>query len=391
MINLSVILPSRNEFPNIVHTCYSILHSYESSGFDPKTIELIIVDNCSDDNRYPQRGTGGTTSYLEGRGGYFNRTIRILRDPIAGNHSARNKGAAIARGKYLFFSDAHMAYNPTFFKSILNTVDESGGLVHSAIGWMGAYPPTESGLGYSYTIKLGEEWKGTWNNYKLADSWWYIPSQGHCSVAVRKDQFFKLGGYPKIHRTYGGGEFYIDMKWWMLGSTVATDPNAIGYHLASGRGYTYHHDDYIHNVLNCAYALGCDDWRERSYLNWMRNGRKETMDRIMQEGEVEMAADRRFVQKKRKMTFNDLLVKRPWDALNDRRHGKHNGAMSVFHWSWLELLQNAPEHVRQAYKNSQYQKGLAEFIEKNLSPYVYKSDKYNEEKRKELRRLFETL
>jgi glycosyltransferase involved in cell wall biosynthesis len=371
MIKLSVIIPARNEFPNIVHTIYSILNCWEADGFDFKEIEIIVVDNCSDDDKFPQRGTAGTTSYLEGRSMYYNAVLRIIRDPLAGNHSARNKGAKIARGKYLFFSDAHMAYKPGFFKEILRTVDESGGLVHGCIAWMGAYPITAQGTGYSYTIKLGEEWKGTWNNYKLTNDWWYIPAQGHCSIAVLKDQFFKFGGYPKVHRTYGGGEFYLDMKWWMFNSTVAINPNAIGFHLASGRGYSYNHDDYIENVLGVTYALSCDDWRERTYLNYLRNGRKEVLDKIMARGEKEYALDRAFVDKHKKMTFNQLLTERPWDKKNMERHGKCNGSMLIYHDTWLDLMRQSPQ-AKEAYEKSKYQKDLDVFIRQNLSEFVYK-------------------
>src|SRR3990167_3076465 len=160
-LKLSIVIPARNEFPNIVHTIYSIIHCLESDGFKDDEWEIIIVDNGSTDNRhYPQTGTKGTTSYLFPRGIYWSRQLRVIYDPICGNHSARNKGAEIARGEYLFFSDAHMAYKPGFFKHILKAVDESGGIVHGVIGWMGAFPPHQGGLGYQYSLKLGEEIKG---------------------------------------------------------------------------------------------------------------------------------------------------------------------------------------------------------------------------------------
>lgn len=241
-IKISVIVPARNEFPNVVHTFYSIVHALEADGYTYKDFEIIIVNNCSDDWNQPKYewekpAVRGTTAYMMTRGGFFNRILRVLYDPIAGNHSARNKGAEIARGEYLFFSDAHMSYRPGFFKHMFETIDETGGLFHGVIGWQGAYPPTPHGLGYQYTLKFGEEWKGTWNNYCLDEKeWFYIPSLGHCSVGVKAKQFEQFGGYPKIHRTYGGGELYMDMKWWMLGSTVAVHPQAIGYHLASSRG-----------------------------------------------------------------------------------------------------------------------------------------------------------
>src|SRR3990167_1465316 len=278
---LSVIIPARQEFPNIVHTFHSIMNCIEADGIDPKEVEIIIVNNTSEPWNDPKfdwtkPGDRGTVEYLMPRGGYWSRTLRVMYDPIAGNHSARNKGARIARGKYLFFSDAHMSYKPGAFKYGLKACEESGGLVHMAIAWMGGYPIHDSGIGMQYTIKLGEEWKGTWANYRpWSDKWFYIAAQGHCSVFCNRKQFLNYGGYPDVHRTYGGGEFFTNMLWWMYGSTVAVEPRAIGYHLASSRGYSYTHDDYINNVLNCSYALGCDDWRERTYINYVRRCRKD--------------------------------------------------------------------------------------------------------------------
>lgn len=375
-LKLSVIIPARNEFPNIVHTFYSIVHCLEAEGFTPQDFEIIIVDNCSNDNKFEHRGTAGTTSYLEGRGAYHNNTIKIVRDPLAGNHSARNKGVSIARGEYIFISDAHMAYKPGFFKEMIRAVDESGGLAHGTLQHMGAYPPVDSSSGYSYTIALGQEVKGTWNNYFLADDWWYIPAQGHWGLMAKRKQFIDFGGYPKVHRTYGGGEFYLDTLWWMLGSCVVTNPRAIGYHLSAGRNYIYNqHRDYKNNVLNVAYALGMDDWRERSYLNFMRSVGKNDLDLMMTRGEVEMKEEREFVMKHGRCTYNDLLVNRPWDAMNDKRHGKHNGAMKIFHWSWLDEVKENPL-IRQCYLQSKYQQELGEFIEKNLEKYIYRVDEW---------------
>ena len=372
MIKLSIIIPARNEFPNVAFTCHDIWNCWEADGFDPKELEIIIIDNCSTDDKYPQRGTGGTSSYMFGRGAYFNRALQIIYDPIAGNHSARNKGALVARGEYLFFSDAHMSYKPGFFKSILETTKESGGLVHGTLQFMGAYPPTDSGSGFGYTIKLGDEIKGTWNNYKISDTWFYVPAQGHWGLCVKKSQFMEFGGYPKIHRTYGGGEFYTDIKWWMFGSTVVVDPHAIGYHLASGRGYSYNHDDYIENVLGMAWALGADEWRERAYLNWMRTGNKKTMDSIYERSQGEHQKDREFVKKKAVMSFNELLIERPWKKLNEKRHGKGMDNLLIYQNTWIDLMRKSPQYVQDIYDSSEKQKSLAEFIDKNLSQFVYK-------------------
>ncbi|MDZ4232150.1 MAG: glycosyltransferase family A protein [Candidatus Pacearchaeota archaeon] len=372
-------MPARNEFPNVIHTIYSIINSLEADGLDPvRDAEIIVVDNCSNDDTYHNRATKGTTSYIEGRGMFFSRAVKILRDPVAGNHSARNKGARIAKGKYLFFSDAHMAYKPGIFKKLMLAVDESGGIVHCPIGWMGVYPTHTNegnphGVGFQYTIKLGEEWKGTWNPTCLdTKKWFYIPALGHCSLMVNREQFLRFGGYPDIHRTYGGGEMFVNMLWWMMGSTVAVHPEAIGYHLASGRGYSYNHDDYKENVLGVTWALGADEWRERCYINWLRHGRKEVLDVLMERSQREQQPRREKVERERVKTFNELIVERPWDKLNEGRLGKSQSGLSIFQDTWLALLRKAPQYVQDVYDNSPLQKQLAEFIDNNLDQYVYK-------------------
>ena len=379
-IILSVVIPARNEFPNIAHTVHSVINAWESDGYDYKNLEIIIVNNCSDekttmDERYYTHPVDfGTTSYLEARGIFVHRIVRTHVDPIAGNHSARNKGAEMARGKYLFFSDAHMSYGQGFFKKMMHACYDSGGLVHAAIGWMGGYPPKAGSVGMQYTLKLGEEIKGTWAPYIVVpDKWFYIAAQGHCSVMVNRRQFLDFGGYPKFHRSYGGGEFYLDLKWWMFGSSVAVVPDAVGYHLKSYRGYSWHHDDYIHNIYNIGYALEMDEWLERAYLNWIRNGRKELHDRMMEEAKKEMAEDREYIKNRRVKTFNEIFIEAPWDKMNDEKHGRHNSSKMVMHDTWLvNNLRTAPKAIQDLYDNSPLQKQLTELIETKLVDYVYK-------------------
>lgn len=380
---MSVVIPARNEFPNIVHTIYSILHCWEADGYSEDDIEIIIVANCDnawEDPKYDHSKPGdrGTVNHLMPRGAFWAKKVRVIYDPIAGNHSARNKGARIARGKYLFFSDAHMAYKPGFFYHMLYTLRNTGGLFHGAIAWMGAFPPKLkngdfNGVGFSYTIKLGEEIKGTWNNYQLSkNDFFYIPALGHCSVGVERKQFLDFGGYPEIHRCYGGGEFYLDMKWWMFGSTVATHPLAIGYHLASGRGYAYTHDDYTHNVYNIGFALGMDEWVERAHLNWMRRGNVQKLDAMYAEAQKETVEDRKFIESRRTRTFNELIVERPWKQLNIKKHGTGHDNLLIFHDTWLKLLEEGRPEIRERYKNSPLQKKLENFINEKLSNFVYK-------------------
>jgi len=377
-IKVSVIIPARNEFPAIVFTVHSILNDLETF-LTPAEFEIIIVANCLDDWYQVEKGRRalyGTVDYFSGMGAYWNRVVKFIYDPIAGNHSARNKGVELARGKYVFMSDAHMSYRVGYFKKMIETIDKTDGLVHATIGWMGAYPPDKS-CGYQYTVKLGDEIRGTWSNYKLVDDYFYIPMQGHCSLGVKREQFLKFGGYPKYHRCYGGGEFYLDSKWWMFGSRVSVEPEAIGYHLRSSRGYSYHYEDYIHNVLAIGMALGMDGWAERAYFFWLRKHSKETMDRLWAEAKKETEEDRKFIKENSIMSYNDLLVQKPWDKLNDELYGKHNSSLLIFHDTFIPMLKGTPSE--ELFNKSETQKELSKFIEENLSEHIYKRTKQSEQ------------
>ena len=63
-MKLSVIIPARNEWPNIIHTLYSIVHCLEADGFTYKDFEIILIDNCSDDREDPRTANSGTTNYV---------------------------------------------------------------------------------------------------------------------------------------------------------------------------------------------------------------------------------------------------------------------------------------------------------------------------------------
>jgi hypothetical protein len=160
------------------------------------------------------------------------------------------------------------------------------------------------------------------------------------------------------------------MKWWMFGSKVSVEPQAVAYHLCAPRGYSYNHNDYVHNVLMIGHALGMDEWVERAYLNWIRKGDVATLERLWKEAKNDVVEDREFIRRKAVKTFNELLLERPWDRLNDEKYGRHNSALTIFHDTWLPLIKGTP--AEELYNNSEKQKGLEKFIEEHLTEFIYK-------------------
>lgn len=359
-MEVSVVISARDEFPNTVHTVHSIINDLETF-LSRDEWEIIIVDNGSLDKI--------NWRFFMERGLYYYRNVRILFDPIMGNVTARNKGAKIAKGKYLFFSDAHMSFRPGAFKRAIQAIDESGGIVHGAVQWMGGYEPAQPSLQYS--IKVGEKLWGTWNMAEIShDSWFYIPCSGHCFLGVDREQFLNFGGYNDYFRCYGGGELYLDMKWWMFGSVVVVDPTIVVYHLSAGRGYSYHQDDLIHNMMLLGYALNADALGERVYIRYLdKEGvNLDILNRLYEQAKREAQSDRAFISFRAKISLYDLLRDKPWDEKNMLRHGKAESYLSIFDRTWIDELN---EDAQSFYDSSILQKEFNEYVQKYLSHHVY--------------------
>lgn len=97
------------------------------------------------------------------------------------------------------------------------------------------------------------------------------------------------------------------------------------------------------------------------------------MDRLWEEAHKETVLDREFIANRSVKTFNELLLERPWDKMNDALHGKHNGSLMIFHETWLNMLKGT--RAEELYRKSEEMPKLEKFINDNLSQYVYKRGK----------------
>lgn len=362
-IKVSVIISERDEGHNNAFTVQSIVNDLETF-LAPDEFEIILVENCTKDK--------SSWQFLMERGMFYHRTLKVLFDPIAGNVSARNKGVKMAQGKYIFFSDAHMSYKIGSFKAMVDAIDQTGGMVHPAVQWLGGYYPSDPS--YQYTIKLGEKIWGTWNRNIVSETEpFYIPICGHCCLGVLKEQFEKFGGYNGFFRCYGGGEVYLDMKWWMLGSSVSSVPQALGYHLSAGRGYAFKQDDLIHNMMLMALALGADAMAERIYIRYLdKNGvNKEVLNKFWQEAQREAEYDRLILLPQTVRSFMDCIVERPWDKLNQEKFGRTSSSIGIYDKSWTDQLN--PE-AKALFETSPLQKELQVLIDEKLKHLVYKGE-----------------
>lgn len=373
---VSIIIGARDEFPQIGLTIANLMEDCYTSGIEK--FEIIIMDNGSSDetSRFWEwkvdEKIGAGTKYWKyvysPRGMITKGRLRIFFDPVLSNVGTRNKGARKARYENIIFSDAHIIVRPGTTLAIADALTRYGGLIHAPIAWLGA-DCTDPQPGYQYSYKVGEKIWGTWNKIQLTDTPFYIPFCGHAFIGAKRTEFLKFRGYPEAQRVYGGGEPYLDTKWWMLGSHSMMDPRALVYHLSAGRGYSWHNIDLIHNMFLVSYILGGVKWADRIFITYLNKSPayapvyKMLYEESMDEGKK----DYEWLMKNKKYDFEEVLAldkeailrnltpdekktfeadwycksctkrgytdphcMRLWDYKNDELHGKHRSLVQEF-------------------------------------------------------------
>jgi GT2 family glycosyltransferase/glycosyltransferase involved in cell wall biosynthesis len=185
-VEVSVIIPVFNQF-QFTHACLASLQTTE----ERSAFEVIVVDDCSTDE------TAELVPRMQG-------VVYLRNEKNSGFIFSCNRGAAPARGKYLFFLNNDTIVTPGWLTALLATFveDPQAGIVGSKL----VYPHgqlQEAG---------GIIWRDAsgWNYGKFDDpekpEYNYLREVDYCSGAalmIRKSLFQSLGGFdPKYAPAY---------------------------------------------------------------------------------------------------------------------------------------------------------------------------------------------
>lgn len=222
-MKLSIVVRHRGEYPIVLSTLYSLLEDCEYSGL---AYELIAVDNLSDD---------ATSDVLEDKFRRWTKAglLKIVRyREKASTWCAINAGWAAATGDVLVVADAHISVKRGTLALLAGGAIEHGGIWHSAVQMWG--DNEEQVNGYGYDLRLTERFWGNPCRHlppgRTRGEFWKIPMAGACLFAVRRDEVEKHGLYHSAFRAYGGGEPYLDLKFWLGGSAVWVHSGALCRH-----------------------------------------------------------------------------------------------------------------------------------------------------------------
>jgi glycosyltransferase involved in cell wall biosynthesis len=206
----------------VLGTLHSLVEDLE---WDRIPYEIIIVDNLSDDS---------TADIVEHRYQRWvrNKTLKVVRyTEKPSTWCAINAGYAVSDGDLVAVADAHISVRRGSMKLLAGGAAELGGIWHAPIQMWGDTDPIKR---YGHDLRLAERFWGDPCPYlppgEDGTRPWKIPMAGACLMVLRREEIEKFGLYHPAFRAYGGGEPYLSLKWWLMGSSVWMEPRALVRH-----------------------------------------------------------------------------------------------------------------------------------------------------------------
>ena len=283
----------------------------------PYQCEIVIVDN-SDEDIY---------KFVKGAipSGYFrDKSVKCYRQDEPCLFTARDMAAFKATGEYLVCLDSHMLVGYNMFNDLIDfmdkTKDKPVGFAHAPISWAHQHENHAKHDRDVISCELGD-WNTKYDHERK------ITFKGMPWICNREWYLNTLEGYGALaeHKlSWGGGDFYIGIKSWLLGYpnySVNTSPGIhIGpfpkikgkhpdtYRLYSKSG-TYH--AYL-GFLVALYAIGGDEAIDRN-SNIIKNRFKYNVETNRATAKKLAESDKRRIAKDCVITFQELLDHKPWE------------------------------------------------------------------------------
>lgn len=316
-MKVSVVIANRNDSIMLAITVRSALEELKivDSG------EVVVVDN-SDDNIYKVLGGILATGYInEGK-------LRLIRQEFPCLFTARQTAIEEARGEYVLCLDSHMIVGRDMIRDLVDFIDThkhdaDTGFAHAPINWLHQHETRSR-----HEMDLTQSAYGIWGqgyDHERPISWKGAP------WICRRDWFLnELNGYGALARhrlAWGGGDFHIGCKTWLLGFKNWAVPCSPGIHIGplagkAKRRYRYR----VYNesgeytagigIMTSAYILG----GEKLMLSL-----KERVDRpfIIQPDDplwakaIELGKDEKaWLDERKIMTVDEMLQNQPWNEAN---------------------------------------------------------------------------
>lgn len=301
---LSWVLPYRNEYPYVMWSIYSIINDIPKD----EPFEVIIVENGSDevnlkflDYFFEAKKTGRPAGLARGK------FVKVVHNDVIGGAPALARGVDEAKGDIVGWSCSHIAVERGSIPRMIKLVREKKQMVHSPMLWMGDYFDNKKWKLYSYWNPLTRGWH--WSRFR--DTPYTICSGGGGMSMFTKKQWVEFGGFDKNLNVYGGGEIYLDNKWWLFGGEIWLEPNSLYYHWAYKRNFKWNMNDVRWNQMVAYYTIGGDKLINMMYGDKIKDAvHKPIYDKV----KVACVESRKFILDNQKYeSVFEMWKAQPWD------------------------------------------------------------------------------
>jgi len=231
-VDVSIIVPCKNEVNHLKATVKSLMNSKNTLQF-----EIIVVDDAS------------TDLSVEFLSEPKYKDIKLIQTEGLGAAGARNRGAQNAKGKYLFFCDAHISAPNYWLDRLVATLKE-----HNAA----AVAPAIGNLENNQIVGYGQTWNHTLDAIWLRErpeSITEIPIACGCAFGITKAAFDAVGGFDHFFEVWGKEDEELSLKLWLFGHKVVVNPEVVVKHFFRKR-HPYHvtTGNVIYNFICLAYS-----------------------------------------------------------------------------------------------------------------------------------------
>ncbi len=299
---LSIIIPSRNEFPQNAFTVQNVIATMECTPLD---YEIIYVDNMSTTEKH----------WLDGKA--KNRLRVFHHDDHEGHWGAKNVGIENAKADTLFFMDAHCTLEPNallhMFKAYRTRYAAINGSLHMPINYMLEIPGRELVYQHSYNGPDGIL-HYSFRRMTERDKIHKVPCMSTCGMMISKEIMVdELGMWPKELGIYGGGENFTNYTMAMIGRDTNIWPFHPIHHFAHTRGYSWNHDDKLRNHMIAIYMYAGEEWLSRftkhRYTTRVPKDRPEVCERMKEDVLLKCKEHREHIKKQQMYTPETWMEK----------------------------------------------------------------------------------
>ncbi|MCA1062463.1 glycosyltransferase [Rossellomorea sp. AcN35-11] len=275
---VSIIFPVKNEGVNVKNTLTSLFSTNTSIDY-----EVIIVDDASEDR---------CCDFIEKS--HFKNKVKLIKTEGVGPSVARNIGAENAASDYLLFCDAHLSFEPFWIDKLLTPLRlNMSDVVCPAIASMD--DPKIVGYGQTLNSSLRIQWH---KKKPMLFNTAVIP--GGCFL-IKRDAFFKVGGFETGFRTWGHEDVELSIKLWLFGYRCSCEPSVTIKHLfRKSHPYKVDYDGVYYNLLRMAY-LHFNEARIKKTKDLIVHRSAKKIDRLVLKDGVEQRRNKYLKSR----AFND--------------------------------------------------------------------------------------